>query len=492
MLDMPPFPWKPIEDLPENYETLQNTELKVLADIWQEQKDHLLLSKGIQHFRERLQRQWAIETGIIERVYTLDRGITEILIEKGIQADLISHGDTDKAPELVVRMIQDHEEALNGLFDFVKGNRTLSTSYIKELHSVLLRNQDTVPAKNGLGRMVDVSVLRGDYKKWPNNPTRPEDGSEHQYCPPEQVPGEMEQLIGWHEEHERKGGSPEVEAAWLHHRFVQIHPFQDGNGRVARALATLVFIKAGWFPITVTRDDRTRYIDALEKADEGDLSELVALFSRLQKKAFVSALGLAEEALLQERIDQVIAAAKGTFQRRGEALRREWEKAKTVAGNLHKFACNRLDEVASRLCEEIGEFSPQYGFFADSAPQDGPRNYYFRRQIIDTARVLGYFANTSEYRAWTRLVLNTESRAEILISFHGIGQEFRGLIAASACFFRREQIDEGERESSDFTNLSDEVFQINYREEESQTQERFERWLEPCLLKGLEIWRKGL
>ena len=33
----------------------------------------------------------------------------------------------------------------------------------------------------------------------------------------------------------------EIEATWLHHRFTQIHPFQDGNGRVARALASLVF-----------------------------------------------------------------------------------------------------------------------------------------------------------------------------------------------------------------------------------------------------------
>ena len=37
--------------------------------------------------------------------------------------------------------------------------------------------------------------------------------------------------------------APEVEAAWLHHRFTQIHPFQDGNGRIARALATLIFVK---------------------------------------------------------------------------------------------------------------------------------------------------------------------------------------------------------------------------------------------------------
>ena len=95
----------------------------------------------------------------------------------------------------------------------------------------------------------------------------------------------MERLLALHAEHERKGVPVEVEAAWLHHRFTQIHPYQDGNGRVARALASLMFIKAGWFPVVVTRDDRPRYIDALEVADEGDLRSLISFFVDLQKRA---------------------------------------------------------------------------------------------------------------------------------------------------------------------------------------------------------------
>jgi len=53
----------------------------------------------------------------------------------------------------------------------------------------------------------------------------------------------MQCLIEWYREHENRL-SVEVRAAWLqHHRFTWIHPFQDGNGRVARALASLVFLK---------------------------------------------------------------------------------------------------------------------------------------------------------------------------------------------------------------------------------------------------------
>ncbi|MGH3609855.1 MAG: Fic family protein, partial [Pseudonocardiaceae bacterium] len=79
------------------------------------------------------------------------------------------------------------------------------------------------------------------------------------------------------------GASPAVLAAWVHHRFTQIHPFRDGNGRVARLLATLVFIRAEWLPLVVRRDDRVRYLDALQEADNGDLLPLVKLFDTVQR-----------------------------------------------------------------------------------------------------------------------------------------------------------------------------------------------------------------
>ncbi len=81
----------------------------------------------------------------------------------------------------------------------------------------------------------------------------------------------MDRLIHWHEEHVQREIPPEVEAAWLHHRFTQIHPFQDGNGRVARAIASLIFIKANWFPLVVRSDEKAKYLDELEKADFGNL-----------------------------------------------------------------------------------------------------------------------------------------------------------------------------------------------------------------------------
>src|SRR5262249_30807162 len=160
---------------------------------------------------------------------------------------------------------------------FVRGDRPLSKSYIHEMHTALLRNQGTSTVVDQFGNAFESQLIKGRYKERPNNPLRP-DGTVHEYCPPEHVESEMDRLLVMHREHERCAVPVEVEAAWLHHRFTQIHPYQDGNGRVGRSVASLVFLKEGWFPVVVTREDRTRYIDALEVADGGDLRSLVAFF----------------------------------------------------------------------------------------------------------------------------------------------------------------------------------------------------------------------
>ena len=285
-------PWRPIEDLPADWQDLADADLHRLAAEWCERRNRPGAERAVAEFTERLKREWAIETGLIERVYALTRGITEVLIEHGLREELIPSSATDRDPALVFDMLQDHAAAVDGLFDFVKRERQLSTSYIKELHSLLLAHQETASGRDTFGRRVEIPLIRGDYKKRPNNPVR-QDGLVHEYCPPEQVASEMDRLVAMHLAHRERRVPPEVEAAWLHHRFVQIHPFQDGNGRVARALATLVVIRAGWFPLVVTDAGRAEYIDALAMADEGDLRPLARLFSSIPRRAFEGAIDAA-------------------------------------------------------------------------------------------------------------------------------------------------------------------------------------------------------
>ena len=462
-----------------------------MAQVWIEQKDGLAASEALETFNDRLRRQWAVETGIIERVYTLDRGVTQLLIEKGIDASLIPSSATDKTPELVAAMIRDHEEAVEVVFAAVKGERPLTVGFIKELHAVLTRHQDTTAAVNSLGRTVQVPLLRGDYKRQPNNPMRP-DGSVHEYCPPEHVPLEMERLVELHQEHEQGGLAPEVRSAWLHHAFTQIHPFQDGNGRVARALASLVLIRADWFPLTITEDDRSRYIDALEDADRGDLKALVSFTASILKRTFVNALGIAGKVRQRHQVDHVISSARELLEKRRRAMYEAWEGAKQTAGALGSITEQRLSEIRDKLLTDIGSFSQDFQFWSDFEPDGGDRGYYFRHQVIETAKELQYYANFGEYHSWVRLVLRTGEQAEVLVSFHAVGHEFRGIIAATICFFRRTQTEEQERDIGDLVTISDEMFQINYLESRQEAETRFNDWIDRYMVKALEMWRRGL
>lgn len=121
--------WRPIEDLPVEWKNLISSELPPLVTVWNEQAERLRQSGEFKAFNEKLRREIAIETGIIERLYTIDRGITRLLIEQGINEALIPHGATDRPIKQVVSLIKDQEAAIEGLFDFVGGQRVLSNSY---------------------------------------------------------------------------------------------------------------------------------------------------------------------------------------------------------------------------------------------------------------------------------------------------------------------------------------------------------------------------
>ena len=475
----------PIEDV-ESPAELASADLGALACVWREQRNRLGNQEAYRQFEERLKREWAIETGLIERLYTLDRGITQLLIERGINAALIPH-ENGANPDAIVAMISDHKAAVEGVFEFVKGQRPLSTSYIKELHALMTRHQKTVEGVDSLGRKTSVPLIRGAYKRLPNNPLRP-DGTVHLYCPPEQVDSEMDRLIALHLQHDDY--APEVEAAWLHHRFAQIHPFQDGNGRIARALATLVLVKAGWFPLVVRDRERAAYIGALEAADDGDLKPLIEYFAGLQRNQFVHALNIAEEVRQARRVTATIASVRRQLKKRRDSLVGEWESAKSIAVALRNKAQSRLAAVATELKLETSDVLDHGNYFASGAEASDDRSHYYRYQIIQTAKELDYFANPLMYRSWARLVLRNTIQTEILISFHGIGQEFQGVLACSASWFQRVETEDGEREVGPVTPVTDRVFLINYKEPPDEAAERFSDWLEDAVVRGLKLWQE--
>lgn len=484
------YKWKPLEDLPTGWQDLHSLELEHLAQIWKEQSSKLKSSQSLQQFNERLRREWAIETGIIENLYKIDRGTTQLLIEKGIETSLIPYGTTDKPADEIVPILKDQESVLDGIFDFIAHKRNLSTSFIKELHQVLTRHQDTVQAKNGFGNLHQVKLIKGDWKKHPNNPTRP-NGELHEYCPPEHVASEMDRLIQVHQQHLAMKVPPEVEAAWAHHRFTQIHPFQDGNGRIARALASLVFIREGWFPLVVHRDFRNQYIKALEIADRGNLKPLVDLFSNAQKQAFIRALSISEDVLRgQEPLKQIFEAVEEKLKSRRITQHREREKVFKLSKSLEKLTAQKLKVVGRDLTEKLKKIDKRYRAKVDENQTND--SHWFWKQIVTVAKKLGYYADTRTYRAWIRLKIKEERQAELVFSFHSLGVDFLGIMVVSAFLEFRDRTESEETSVEGLEPISQEIFQFTYSENEESLVRRFEKWITNVLTVGLDQWRKQL
>ncbi len=477
------YKWKPIEDLPDDWQKLASSELAGLFAVWKEHVVTLKDSPAYLEFQTRLRREWAIETGIIEGLYDIDRGVTRTLIERGLHASLIAHGDANKPAEEIIPMLKDHEAVVEGLFDFVGQKRELSTSYIKQIHQSLTTHQETATGIDSFGQRAQIPLLQGDWKKWPNNPTRP-DGLVHEYCPPEQVASEMDRLIEMHQRHLQEGVPPEVEAAWLHHRFAQIHPFQDGNGRVARALASLILIREGWFPFVVHRDDRGEYIDCLEQADLGNLSSLVHLFGRTQKKAFNQAIGLSESVLLEtDPIKQVISAAE-------ERLRTRKELSPDTIRFVNQLAESvemRLLQISIDLEEALRRADEDYSATVENSLAG--YSYKFDSATNLIAEELSYNADISRFSRWWSLTIREETQTAIVFSFHSVKPTTTELIAVSAWIESR-NVEDGLIDPP--KRICKEVFQFSLREEESAIIQRFSRWLDDSLLIGLNTWRKNL
>jgi fido (protein-threonine AMPylation protein) len=471
--------WEPIADLPQDWDSLTDGEFGPLLQFWNNQRAELEQSGALAEFNKRLGREWSIETGQIEGVYNLDRGVTDTLIKRGIDSDLIPNQPGQKPPEIIAAIIQDHADVLEGLVEFVKGDRPISKSYIHELHSALLRHQDTTAVRDQFGNLFEAKLVKGKYKERPNNPKKP-DGSMHQYCPPEHVESEMERLLALHEEHEKKGVPVELEAAWLHHRFTQIHPYQDGNGRVARALASLLFIKGGWFPVVVTRDDWEQYIDALEVADEGGLSSLAAFLVHLQRRELAKTKrGYPDTRPIQTLSEAIAAARHGLFSDK-TVEPAVWVNTKNVADQLMGFAKTRLEQVKKDLEAEIGQekLSVTLSFKDLRAPSEP----------FPVLVPLAYQPNTELYHETRAISIGTQiaSRfpqwSHFEIHGHAIGSKFRGLIGVVAVFTR----------SAKIRVVSRELFQVNYAESYESAERRFRPWLEESLMNALTRWRKSL
>ncbi len=379
--------------------------------------------------RRRSLRRHAIETGIIERLYDVDWGVTEALVAEGITAEIAAReGGLDDDALMIIRSQYD---ALEFLADAARSGRDLGLHFVRELHHAVCRAQATYEARNDFGQVLPVPLHHGTWKLQPNH-VRRQDGTLLEYTPPEHVQPQMERLIELYQE--ASGEHPVVRAAWLHHRFIRIHPFEDGNGRVARALTLLVLLSSQYAPLVVDRTERSAYIKALDQANDGDLRDLIRLFARLEIVALRSEL---------ERPAEHITAGMGAlgvaraYAQRLRALQQaelteRATKADDLAGVLHDKIVAYLEELGSGICEQFREADPHARSSIDHAAPPDERAKFWSAQIIRTAREVEFFTNLTKGSWWTRLRLSVlDETLRFVVAVQHVGHGETGVLAVT-------------------------------------------------------------
>ena len=188
----------------------------------------------------------------------------------GETRSLILHGLTAHGKPIRDHLdIQGHDDAVKAIDRAVQEEEGLTEVSIRNLHRVLLKEPYETEAMTPDGRRTTRPIALGDYKTTPNN-VKTSTGEIYYFTPPEQVKPAMTDLLDWYRDREAAGEHPVIVAATFHCQFVRIHPFDDGNGRMARLLMNLILIRHGYTVAIVQSDDRARYLRELEWADRSE------------------------------------------------------------------------------------------------------------------------------------------------------------------------------------------------------------------------------
>src|SRR3981081_2387866 len=122
---MPDYAWRPIEPLSDSDPKLDLGVMTPLYDSWRTSKKRLqqISHSTLSDFNHRLIRRLSVETGILERLYDLDRGTTEALVAHGFAEEFVMRSNTNIEPALLIDLLRDQEAAIQLVIDCIAKRR---------------------------------------------------------------------------------------------------------------------------------------------------------------------------------------------------------------------------------------------------------------------------------------------------------------------------------------------------------------------------------
>jgi len=240
------------------------------------------LSPMKQEYQQKLDKKFRLEFNYNSNHLegnTLTYGETELLLIFGQ-----TKGSHDKQE---YDEMEAHDVAYKKIIEWATDReRPLTEMDIKNLNEVILVRPFWKEAITPDGQPTRRQIKIGSYKEFPNS-VQLQNGEIFYYTSPSETPIQMGELIEWYRnEEEKKELHPVTLAAMLHYRFVRIHPFDDGNGRISRLLVNYVLLRNYFPPIIIKSADKKNYLNALHQADAGFLEEFVNYIAEQVKWSF--------------------------------------------------------------------------------------------------------------------------------------------------------------------------------------------------------------
>ncbi len=242
-----------IQDLEPLNEYFQRLESK--RDILQYRRP--LPASVLQKIKEDLSLEWTYNSNGIEG-NTLTLQETKLVLHDGMTVRGKSLREHFEATN--------HQNAIYYLHKLVNPAYLFQEKDILHIHSLVLQNIE----KEYAGRYRNGGVRIAGANFVPPNALK--------------VSALMEDLTDWVNSNPLRLPVAAL-AAVFHHRFVHIHPFFDGNGRTVRLLMNLLLMKEGYPPAIILKNDRKKYYQALNMANEGNYSKLFLLMAQALERS---------------------------------------------------------------------------------------------------------------------------------------------------------------------------------------------------------------
>jgi len=295
-----------------------------------------------EEYQQRLNRKFMLEFNYNSNHIegnTLTYGQTELLLLFGKVVDAANMKDLEdmKASNVGLNMMQ--EQAAS--------EYPMTETFIRQLHQTILREDYTVYRQLPGGQQTSYVVHAGVYKTRPNSViTRT--GERFEYASPEETPALMTDLVSWYQEEEEKGELSLAElCALFHYRYIRIHPFEDGNGRIARLLVNFILTRHHYPMIVVKSSDKDNYLNALSICDgfvgsspsEGahaDISKIapfVAYIEKCMERALLTCIKAAKGQSIEED-DDFMKELKVLERQKKQDVAAEQSKAKFSADEV--------------------------------------------------------------------------------------------------------------------------------------------------------------